>query len=490
MNPAELAPTAALSLALDMPWIAVILAGALVAGVCAGALWGTRHSRRHARRVSDEALTDSLTRLANQTLLADRLAHAASRISRERSESEGLGLAVLFVDVDGFKPLNDSFGRTVGDAMLQTVAARMRDMARANDTLARVGADQFVWLIEGQGVSASATMLAQRLLDTMGVPMRAQGHDVFLSVSIGIALYPEHVPAAGLMAAAEAAKDAAKRAGGGGYTLFEAGMVGDAARQVALQQALRHALARRELSLHYQPKVKAHANQVSGAEALMRWQHPELGWVSPAQFIPVAERFGLIGALGCWVIDEACEQLGQWVREGRECRVAINLSVHQLRQGDVVQRVAERLAHHHVAPHLLVCEVTESAMLDDSAECEQQLRGLADLGVRLSIDDFGTGYSSLARLRRVPATQLKIDRSLVVDGTLHADGRAVLDAVIRLAHALRMEVVAEGVETQAQRECMVELGSDLIQGYLIARPMPAPQLAEWLDAFDAHHLNV
>jgi EAL domain-containing protein (putative c-di-GMP-specific phosphodiesterase class I) len=249
-----------------------------------------------------------------------------------------------------------------------------------------------------------------------------------------------------------------------------------------LQQALRGAIERGELQLHYQPKIAAGDGGVHGAEALLRWCHPQRGWISPAVFVPVAERFGLIGAIGRWVLDEACAQLARWREQGVHCRVAVNLSAVQLRQPDLVEQVAQALERHGIEPASLVLEITETAVMDDLQQQAQHLQRLAALGVRLSIDDFGTGYSSLAYLRRLPVRQLKLDRSLLADIETAPASRAIVDAVVRLAHALALEVVAEGVETEAQARLLRELGCDVLQGWHYARPMPAERLAAWLDA--------
>ena len=281
---------------------------------------------------------------------------------------------------------------------------------------------------------------------------------------------------------------AAKRAGGGTCVVYDPAMGGDATEQVRLQQDLRLAIIHQQLELHYQPKVCAARGLVHGLEALLRWRHPQAGMISPAVFVPLAERFGLIGAIGLWVIDEACAQLARWRAEGRECRVAITLSPYQLRQPDLPARIQSALERHDLHPSQLVCEITETAMMENLQAERTVLDRIAALGVCLSIDDFGTGYSSLAHLRSIPARQLKIDRSFVTDLAENADAQAVLDAVVRLAHALRMEVVAEGVETAAQHAVLVRLGCDLLQGYAIARPMPAADVPRWLDRHEAEVL--
>ncbi|WP_374403057.1 putative bifunctional diguanylate cyclase/phosphodiesterase [Niveibacterium sp.] len=430
------------------------------------------------------AFEDALTGLPNRALFNDRLQHAASRVARRGAmPAAAERLAVLFLDLDGFKPINDSFGHEAGDEVLLELARRLQLTLRESDTLARLGGDEFVAMVESRDAEAAAVTLAQRILDAMRQPIHVAGQDVLLSCSIGVAVFPDHeAHVARLLARAEAAMGAAKRSGGNCCVVYEASMAGDAAEQVVLHQALRHAIARGELLLYYQPKIDARSGQVHGLEALLRWRHPERGLVSPAVFVPLAERFGLIGEIGHWVIDEACAQLARWHEQGLRCRVAINLSPYQLRNAALPERIRAALARHRLEPSQLVCEITETAMMENLDAERSVLDQIAALGVRLSIDDFGTGYSSLAHLRNIPARQLKIDRSFVIDLTANADAQAVLEAVVRLAHALRMEVVAEGVETADQQAALIRLGCDILQGYLIARPMPAEAVPQWLEA--------
>ena len=432
------------------------------------------------------AFVDALTGLPNRALFYDRLQHAASQ-QADQAPASRPRVAVLFVDLDGFKPINDAYGRAAGDALLREAAARLQQAARAGDTVARIASDEFVLLLEDQDAAAAALRLADGVLLALQRPFGGIGPGVNLSCSVGIALHPDHGAVADLVARAEAAMVAAKRSGGARWAVYDGQMASDVAEQVTLQQELRGALARGELSLHYQPKAHAASGAVDSVEALMRWQHPQRGWVSPALFIPLAERFGLIGALGDWVIDEACAQIARWNAAGRRCQVAINLSAQQLRQSELPARIAGAIQRHGIEPLQLVLEITETAMMENLAEQGALLAELAALGVRLSIDDFGTGYSSLAYLRRLPVHQLKLDLSLVQDIDRDADACAVLHAVVQLAHALRLEVVAEGVETAEQARILRSQACDLLQGWHIARPMPAPQLLPWLEQHEREH---
>jgi len=420
------------------------------------------------------AYRDPLTQLPNRLVLEERLDRASARCERD-----GSSIALLFIDLDGFKPVNDSFGHSVGDALLRDVSERLLALGRPSDTLARVGGDEFLMLLDGQPDRATAAAFAQRIHDAIEAPFTLGEREVRLSCSIGIVLFPEHGPRAKLIAHADAAMYAAKRSGGAAYCFFEVHMDEGISRQVDLQRDLRVAIERGELALHYQPKIHSDSRQVTGAEALLRWHHPTRGLISPAEFIPVAERFGLIGALGNWVIDEACRQIAAWRDQGLRLRVAINLSVHQLRQPDLETRIREALHRHEVDPALVTFEITESVAMEDTASSMRAFERLAAIGVQLAIDDFGTGYSSLSYLRKLPARQLKIDRSFVQDLEQSADARAIVEAVVRLAHALGLHVVAEGVETQRQLEVLVELGCDEFQGFLFARPMPAQSITLW-----------
>jgi EAL domain-containing protein (putative c-di-GMP-specific phosphodiesterase class I) len=326
---------------------------------------------------------------------------------------------------------------------------------------------------------ADCVTLARRLIEALARPFEIAGRRIEISGSVGIVLYPDHGERNKLLAHADAAMHAAKRAGGGTYALFESHMDAGALEQMSLQNDLRHAVELGQLQLYYQPKVDVRRGQIRGVEALLRWNHPTRGLVGPGVFIPIAERFGLIGALGNWVIDEACRQMQAWADDGLRMRMAINLSVHQLREDDLVQRIAAALERHHIEPSQLLCEITESVAMDDIKATQGAFDGLAKIGVFLSIDDFGTGYSSLSYLRQLPARQLKIDRSFVADLEASNDARAIVSAVIELAHALGLRVVAEGVETAGQRAILTDLGCDELQGFFLARPMPSAALLAW-----------
>ena len=425
------------------------------------------------------AFADPLTDLPNRLLFEDRLTHALLRLDRTNHLRVEDRLAVLFVDLDGFKPINDSFGHAAGDAILRGVAERLQHEARESDTVARVGGDEFLILLEDVTDVAACVTVANRVLSSLFKPFEVAGKNVQIASSIGIVVYPGHSDRSKLVANADAAMYAAKRAGGNCYALFEPHMGSDASEQLDLQNDLRHALDRGELALHYQPKIDGIRGQISGVEALLRWSHPKHGMVSPVVFIALAERFGLIGRLGNWVINEACRQMAEWAHSGLRMRVAINLSVHQLRESDLVERIERALQSNALDASQLLCEITESVAIEDIKATQRTFEGLARIGVFLSIDDFGTGYSSLNYLRQLPAQQLKIDRSFVNDLETSEDARAVVSAVVSLAHALGLRVVAEGVETAGQRDILLGMRCDELQGFFYARPMSADSLWAW-----------
>jgi diguanylate cyclase (GGDEF)-like protein len=420
------------------------------------------------------AFNDPLTQLPNRLVFEERLERAVSRADRDSSR-----LALLFIDLDGFKPINDSFGHSSGDIMLREVGSRLRSLARHGDTMARVGGDEFLMLLEGQPDEGSAALVAQRVLKTLSQPVTIGDRDVAVSCSIGIVFHPDGAAPDKLIAHADAAMYAAKRAGGSTYCFFEPSMDADAREQVEMLRDLRSALEHKQFELHYQPKIDAKSGQITAAEALLRWRHPVRGLVGPGTFIPIAERFGLIGNIGNWVIEEVCRQAREWRDKGLRMRVAMNLSVHQMRQDDLVDRIQGALKRHRIDPSLLTCEITESVAMEDTRATQAAFKGLGRAGVHLSIDDFGTGYSSLAYLRQLPAEEVKIDRSFVQDVATSADARAIVDAVVRLTHALGKKVVAEGVENEQQREILLQLGCDELQGFLFAKPMSARALLLW-----------
>lgn len=434
-----------------------------------------RRTLRDARlKLQRQSLTDPLTELPNRLMFESALGQAA-READDRQQR----LALLSIDLDAFKAINDSYGHRTGDRLLREAASRLRSASREQDMLARLGGDEFLVLMRGDPTRDEAARAAASLQELLAQPWRSEGRELPLTCSIGIVMYPEHGAITTLIPHAEAAVRAAKTTGGATYCFFEGRMASDTREQVELLRDLRQALARGEMELYYQPKVYAPTGEITGAEALMRWHHPSRGMVSPAQFIPLAERFGLITQLGNWVIDEACRQIHAWREGGLRMRVAINLSALQFQQADLPQRVGAALKKWNVHPELLTCEVTESVAMADADTAVRIFGALAAVGVRISIDDFGTGYSSLSYLRKLPVGELKIDRGFVLDLETSADARAVVDAVVKLAQALGLKVVAEGVENEAQGQILRSMGCDELQGYIYAKPMSAKALALW-----------
>jgi diguanylate cyclase (GGDEF)-like protein len=435
---------------------------------------GGRDDEPVRRTVNAAPTVDSLTQLPTRVYFEDRLAAAATKADANASK-----LALLFIDLDGFKPVNDTYGHSIGDLVLEQVGQRLKAMSRGKDVVARVGGDEFLLLLSNVTSHEAIAHVADRLIQGLSQPYGAEGREVMISCSVGIAMYPDGCSHAKLIARADAAMYASKRSGGSTHCFYSTAMDADAEAQFELLRDLRKAVVAKEFELFYQPKIDAKSGKVTAVEALLRWRHPTRGMLLPSAFIPIAERFGLIGAIGNWVIEDACRQSRQWREKGVRMRVAINLSAHQMRQDDIVERITGALQAHKIHPSLLTCEITESAAMEDTKTTQTTFRRLGELGTHLSIDDFGTGYSSLSYLRKLPAEELKIDRSFIQDLEHSADARAVVDAVIKLAHALGLKVVAEGVENQRQQQVLVQMGVDELQGFLFAKPMSARALMLW-----------
>ena len=421
------------------------------------------------RELTQLALHDTLTGLPNRILLADRIDQAMSRV-----QEEGGCFALMFIDLDGFKPVNDAFGHHMGDLLLCEVAARLREDLRSHDTLARIGGDEFVLLVQ-LNEQDDALNLAARQVSLIARSFRVTEHDLHISASVGIALFPGNGQTAqDLLMNADAAMYHAKGAGKNGYSFFDVSMNSNARRQLQLLQDLRNALELREFSLYYQPKFDASNGQPIGAEALLRWQHPTQGMLLPDKFIDLAEKTGLIIPIGEWVLNEACRQMREWYVLGyTDWRIAVNLSAIQFCHAGLVQSVAKALATHHLPANSLTLEITETTAMNDADASMTVLQELSDMGVDLSIDDFGTGYSSLMYLKRLPANELKIDRGFVRDLERDSDDAAIVSAIVALGQALGLRIVAEGVETGVQQDFLTQLGCDSLQGYLLGHPLPA-----------------
>ncbi|MEW6611422.1 MAG: EAL domain-containing protein [Pseudomonadota bacterium] len=433
-------------------------------------------SRRKAleAQVLHQAMHDVLTDLPNRRSLEERLLQAIAQARRHGNQ-----LAVLFLDLDGFKEVNDTLGHEVGDVLLQLAARRLRSCLREEDTLARWGGDEFVVLLPRVDGLESVLTVAERLLAVLNVPFELDHMQLQLNGSIGIAQFPGcGQDVSTLLRHADAAMYAAKKEGGGKYRLFGRSVAPLMLERSLLKRGLQRALDGSEFVLHYQPKVDFHSGRIVGAEALLRWQDPERGLRGPVEFIALAEEMGLILPIGEWVLGEACRQAQRWHRAGHELHVAVNLSARQFQDPDLVAKLAQILAESRIAPCQLQLEVTESVAMERPEVGYAMMQECVAMGVGIAIDDFGTGYSSLAYLKRLPAREIKIDRAFVRDVVSDPDDRAIVGAVVALGRALGRRVTAEGVETREQFACLKEMGCDLVQGYWTGRPMPA-------DAFEA-----
>ncbi|SET25735.1 putative bifunctional diguanylate cyclase/phosphodiesterase [Kosakonia radicincitans] len=427
------------------------------------------------RELARLALHDTLTRLPNRVLLEDRLEQAINKARRE-----GSFFALMFMDLDGFKTVNDAWGHDVGDKLLVAVTDRLRQPLKGQYTLARIGGDEFVLLAEVNAPDEAAT-LANALVRAIDKPFNIDPYDVIVTLSVGIALYPhDGKNERELMFNADAAMYHTKHMGRNGYHFFQPSMNTLAQTQLQLLNDLWLALERQEFRLVYQPKFKAPSGPVIGFEALLRWHHPFQGVLSPEVFLPLAEKTGLIIPLGNWVVDEACRQLSEWRKQGHlEWSIAVNLSTMQFEQNGLVQTILDALKKHDVPPEKLILEVTETTAMSNPDESVRVLTELTNAGVQASIDDFGTGYSSLLYLKRLPACELKIDRAFVRELCKEGEDATIVSAIVALAKTLNLKVVAEGVETEEQQAFLTELGCNTLQGYLLGKPVSAESITAY-----------
>jgi diguanylate cyclase (GGDEF)-like protein len=393
-------------------------------------------------------------------------------------------VAVLFLDLDHFKKVNDSLGHAVGDHLLQLVANRLQLSVRKEDTLARMGGDELAIVLGSLDDVRYAATVAQKILDELARPFEIDGRDLFVSTSIGISIYPPNgLDAIALLKNADAAMYMAKSDGRNSYHFYSNEMSAGVCESFSLETSLYRALEREELLLHFQPQVSLQSGNIVGVEALVRWQHPEMGLLSPAMFIPLAEENGLIVAIGKWVLHTACAQAKAWQNDGlTPVRIAVNISGRQLEQGDIVQEVHAVLEDTGLDPAYLELELTESSVMKRAERAVKTLDALRELGITIAIDDFGTGYSSLSYLKRFPVDRLKIDRSFVRDIPQDAHDVALARSIVALGHSLNLSVIAEGVETEEQRELLTSIGCDEMQGFLYSKPGTASKLVSLLSA--------
>ncbi len=412
---------------------------------------------------------DVLTGLPNRIVLLDRLNQAIELARRQSGQ-----LAIMFMDLDQFKHINDSLGHAVGDQLLQSIAQRLVTCVRQSDTVSRQGGDEFVLLLPNIERAEDAAIFAQKILAALAPPHRIGGHDLHIGVSIGISIYPDNGrDAETLIKRADTAMYYAKESGRNNFKFFEESMHVRAVERQSIEASLRHGLERQEFVLHYQPKVDLRSGTIVGVEALIRWQHPTLGLLRPAQFVPVAEDCGLIVPIGRWVLREACRQAQSWLAAGLPpITVAVNTSALEFRAKDFIESIRTTLKDTGLEPCYLELELTESILMQDAESAVAVLGELTDLGVTLAIDDFGTGYSSLSYLSQFPITTLKIDQSFVNQMTTNSDDATIVSAVISLGQSLKQRVIAEGVETSEQRALLLAQQCDEGQGYYFGHPLP------------------
>lgn len=423
---------------------------------------------------------DPLTGLPNRVLFAELLNHAI--VQAERNQTQ---FALLFLDLDNFKTINESLGHSRGDQLLVAVGGRLQGLFPESDAVARIGGDEFNILLDDAAEMASIDLMAQRILDALAEPFMLDGQSVYIGSSIGIALYPgDGRDAENLQSSADAALHQAKAQGRGILRFFSPEMTSRAKARLTLEAELRHAIDQNELCLHYQPQVDLISGQIVGIEALVRWQHPQRGLVPPNEFIPLAEESGLVVRLGGWVLHEACRQIKRWSEAGLALRqTSINVSAVQLSRGQLVDSVRQAIRDTGIQPEQLELEITESFVMTDREQAFKSLAELKSLGVCISIDDFGTGYSSLAYLQKLEVHKLKVDMSFVRDMTTNSGNASIVRAIIALGHSLGLEVIAEGVEEAGQARYLRSLQCDVMQGYLVSRPLPETEMTRFLMSF-------
>ncbi len=435
--------------------------------------------KRMEEAIRFQAFHDPLTGLPNRRLFMDHLSREISHVKRK-----GEVLAVLFLDLDRFKPINDSLGHIVGDRILQSISDRLKDRMRESDIIARMGGDEFAIVVTNINHPEDATRIADKVLSGFYEPVLLDNREFNLSASIGISMFPQDgdVPEA-LIKNADIAMYKAKQRGRNNYQFFNTEMNAKSLERLIIETSLRQMLGRGELLVHYQPQIDVRSGRIVAAEALARWKHPRLGLLAPAQFIPLAEESGLIASIDEWVLRSAAAQVREWQKSGWEdLRVSVNLSAGHFHRSGLVDLISRLLKDCDLDPQFLEVEITESVVMQDVETTFRNLKALTAMGIVLAIDDFGTGYSSLSYLRKLSARKLKIDKSFVAGLPADQDSRAVITAIIAMAHSMKLSVIAEGVETEEQCSMLISLGCDGIQGYLIEKPLPTEEFKKLIAA--------
>ena len=458
-------------------WVALSLISLLGAGAFLGLYLRERRIRKGlsaefekmSEQMSTRLVHDDLTGLLSRAgfeAVLDKAAHAV--------DTEGGTFCVMYLALDNFGFLNDAYGRASGDRLLQSVSQRLTRCTADQGEVCRINSGEFAFSISGD--LTRGRVLANAVAQALSEPFSIDRVNTQVSCSIGIATYPDHGSRAKILANSAMAMRSVKLTGGGGFCEYDTQMGVEVIEQAQMVNDLRGALAAGQFELYFQPKVDAHSLQVTAAEALLRWHHPTRGLVSPVVFIPLAERYGLIGAIGNWVIEEACRKAGGWREKGLRMRIAVNISGYQMREDDLIERIESALQRHKLQASRFTCEITESVAMEDTKVTQTSFEKMRNAGFHVSIDDFGTGYSSLAMLRKLPAAELKIDRAFVIDLEESETARSIAKSIVNLARALHLRVVAEGVETDAQCQLLIELGCDELQGYLFSKPIRAHEL--------------
>ena len=442
---------------------------------------------RSDEKVAYLAQFDALTGLPNRNLSYDRIAQSLTQAERNNWE-----VGVLYINLDHFKTVNDSYGHSIGDTLLMLVTQRLVNCVRSGDTVGRLGGDEFVIVLSNLVTADDANAFAQKTLDELAHPFKLDSHETYVTASIGISLYPNDGNDAGvLLKNADAAMYRAKEQGRNNIQFYTHALNARVTHRINLERELRHALEHREFELHYQPQVSVDTGRIVAAEALIRWRHPQRGLVAPAEFIGIAEETGLILPIGQWTVDTACAQAMEWHRSGhRELTIAVNVSPAEIRRGNVPAQIQTALERAGMRPQHFEVEITETMMMDGAESFIDTLQALKRIGVMIAIDDFGTGYSNLSYLKRFPIDTVKIDQSFIHDIVTDTDDAAIVRAIIAMAHQLKLEVVAEGVETEAQASFLRRNHIDLVQGFLFAPPMDATSFGRFLDTHMSQPLSI